>query len=138
MNDLIVYPMTFYVLYTFAFAIANFVTRVAAIKNKSVSFGYFKDFQGTAQLPNKMVIMGRHYDNQFQLPMLFLMTCLALLQFNVVDATFIVLLWAFIAFRVMHTLIHLGSNNIRQRVIAFALGWLVLVVIWLRLLFLTN
>jgi hypothetical protein len=36
----------------------------------------------------------------------------------------------------LHTAVHLGGNNIVHRLAAYALGWLLLMALWLRLLML--
>lgn len=81
--------------------------------------------------------MGRHYDNQFQVPLLFLVSCVAPLHLHAGrDVLAVCLSWGFIVSRLLHTAVHLGTNNIVHRLMAYALGWLLLMALWLRLLLL--
>ena len=130
----LIYPIAFYVFYIFAlFLIVAFV-RVRGVKSGEVALEYFSTYTGR-EPPEWMVILGRHYDNQFQVPMLFLLTCVAALHLPAgSDEVFLVLSWGFVVSRLLHTAIHLGGNNIVHRLAAYALGWFLLVASWMRLL----
>ena len=69
-------------------------------------------------------------DNQFQLPVLFH----ALAGFELVtgkaDFLFVVIGWAFVVTRIAHALIHVGSNNVRQRFRSWAAGFALLMAMW--------
>lgn len=78
MTVLFVLPMAFYVFYVWCLAILNFRTRLAAIKNGEMKGEFFKSFQGTAS--ERVITVGRHYDNQFQLPMFCI--CLAVYRYS--------------------------------------------------------
>lgn len=122
--------MATYVFYMWLLAILNFRTRVGAIRSGQMSHKFFKTYSGEAS--DRVVVVGRHYDNQFQLPMLFFITlCLAMETGNLLT---VVLAWAFVASRLAHSFVHLGHNRIQSRVIAFAAGWLVILFMWAQLL----
>lgn len=129
---MLVYPMTFYVLYIWALVFRNFRIRVRAIKNKEVSAKYFKSFQGDP-VPDHLHILGRHYDNQFQVPLLFFIVCVAHMVLAAANIWTIGLAWVFILTRLAHSWIHLGRNHLMFRVTAFASGWVVVVILWLQL-----
>jgi len=132
----LIYPIAFYVLYIFTlFLIVAFV-RVLGVKSGAVPLDYFATYTGRGP-PEWMVVLGRHYDNQFQVPLLFLLTCTAALHLaGGRDALLLALAWSFVASRLLHTAIHLGGNNIVYRLMAYALGWLLLMALWLRILLL--
>ncbi|WP_333609693.1 MAPEG family protein [Arsukibacterium sp.] len=107
--------------------------RIAAAKNKEIAVAAFKTMDLTGA--NEQVIAtSRNFDNQFQMPMLFMFSVLFIMQFALADLGFVLLAAAFVVLRVMHTLVHIGSNNVRLRFRVFLLGCLVLWVMWLRLL----
>lgn len=126
--------MAFYVLFMFCLAVRMFRTRLNAIKAKEVPMNYFKAY-GDASLPERVMVMGRHYDNQFQVPVLFLITCAAHLALNQATHVTLILAWAFVISRLAHSWVHLGSNNVRHRVLAFGAGWLLLLCMWIQIVF---
>ena len=67
--------------------------------------------------------------NQFQLPVLFYVIVLALFAHRSVDMPALVVAWLFVASRVVHSWIHIGSNYVPNRTRVFKLGVLFLVVL---------
>ena len=45
-----------------------------------------------------------------------------------------VLAWAFVLTRLVHAAIHIGPNKVRWRSPAFGLGFLIVVLMWIKLL----
>ena len=132
----LIYPIAFYVLYIFALFLAVAFVRVRGVKSGAVPLEYFATYEGRGP-PEWMVVLGRHYDNQFQVPVLFLVSCVAALHISAGrDILVLSLSWSFIASRLLHTTVHLGGNNIVHRLTTYALGWLLLMALWLRLLLL--
>ena len=71
------------------------------------------------------------FDNQFQLPVLFyVLTILAMITRHA-DFLFVVMAWLFVLTRLAHAFVHTGSNYIRYRFNAFALGFLILLIMWI-------
>jgi hypothetical protein len=50
------------------------------------------------------------------------------------DLIMIVLAWAFVLTRLVHAAIHIGPNKVRWRSPAFALGLLIVAIMWVKLL----
>jgi hypothetical protein len=70
------------------------------------------------------------YHNQLELPLLFyVLTILAWIT-KQADLLFVVLAWVFVVLRVLHATIHVTSNNVTQRYMAFAAGVIVLAIMW--------
>lgn len=86
----------------------------------------------------KYVTPGNSYNNQFQMPMLFMSFVLFALQLQLVDAFFIYASWAFVALRYLHAYIHLTYNNVIHRLLCFASGVLIIFICWGRLIFLAS
>lgn len=121
-----------YVFFMWTLALRNFKTRRSAIQNKAIQANDLKSFQN--KFPDEIAVMGRHYDNQFQLPILFLITCTLHLTLKTVDTWTVNAAWAFIALRLGHSFEHLGRNRLIRRVMWFASGWLVVLALWIKLL----
>ena len=86
-------------------------------------------------MPEYLIVLERHVDNQFQLPILFLVTGVLAITLKNQSPLIITLSWAFIASRFVHSYIHLGKNNILKRAAVYGLGWVFIVAIWILLLF---
>jgi hypothetical protein len=68
--------------------------------------------------------------NQFELPVLFHVLCLALFVTRGASYLTVVLAWLFVLLRYFHAYVHVTSNDLRYRSPAFAAGFVVLVVMW--------
>jgi hypothetical protein len=109
--------------------------RSAYVRFSSVSAGetkasYFKVFSGTAS--NKVVQHTNQFNNLHQMPILFFVACLFIQFSNLSDPTFLGLAWAFIGFRVLHSLVHLSYNNVIHRLTLFVISNVILAVMWVR------
>lgn len=71
--------------------------------------------------------------NQFELPVLFYVVCLALLFLSGVSYVALVLAWLFVISRYVHAFVHLTSNRVALRGPLFASGWVVLALMWVLL-----
>jgi len=68
--------------------------------------------------------------NQFELPVLFFVLCLALFVTSGANYLSVALAWLFVASRVVHAVIHLTYNNVAHRSAAFAAGYVILGIGW--------
>ncbi len=85
--------------------------------------------------PESVQVINNNIRNQFELPVLFYVVCGVLWSLQAVGILALVLAWLFVASRVWHAFVHLGSNYIPNRRRAFTLGWwillaLVLLAVW--------
>lgn len=130
MKHLLIFPMAFYVFYMAIILMLMFFTRVREIKSGTVDFKYFKTYIATRPLPDFMVTVSRHYDNQFQLPILFLVTCCTYLAMDQAGYVTVILAWLFVATRIIHSFIHLGNNKVMNRARIFGVGWIIIGIMW--------
>ncbi len=133
MEKLILLPVFLQVLLTSAVMVLMGRRRIAAAKNKDISMSAFRTMNLTGA-SEQVIATSRNFDNQFQMPMLYLFSVLFTLQLGLADIVYVVLGAAFVLLRVVHTWVHVGSNNVRLRFNVFLLGCAVLWAIWLRLL----
>ena len=133
MEILILLPVFAQVLLTSVVMVLMGRRRIKAAKNKEISAGAFRtmDLSGANE---QVIATSRNFENQFQMPMLYLFSVLFCLQLGLADLTFAVMGAVFVALRYWHTVIHIGSNTVRLRFRVFLLGCLVLWLIWIRLL----
>lgn len=87
-------------------------------------------FGESTSVPGHVSIPNRNYMNLLELPMLFYAGSLMYFVAGKVDQTVLVVAWTYVALRVVHSVIHLTYNDVRHRLIPFALSNAVLVVYW--------
>jgi hypothetical protein len=102
--------------------------RRAAVRAGSVRRS---DFRENRNEPPESVFAHNNLLNQFQLPVLFYVVCLCLYVTQGSSIVTVALAWIFVVLRYLHAFIHVTSNRIRYRSPVFALGYVVLGVMWL-------
>ena len=132
MEKFILLPVFVQVLLTSVVMILMGRRRIRAAKNKEISITAFQtmDLRGANE---QVIATSRNFDNQFQMPMLYLFSVLFTLQLGLADIGYLVLGGCYVALRVLHTIVHIGSNTVRLRFNVFLLSCAVLWAIWLRL-----
>jgi hypothetical protein len=71
--------------------------------------------------------------NQFEWPLFFHVGCLLLMQ-QATTALALALAWAFVAGRLLHTVVQVFSSNVRLRGLVFTLNFLAVLGLWAVLL----
>ena len=106
--------------------------RFKAAKNRELPFKAFKlmDLTGANE---QVITASRNFDNQFQLPVLYLFAVAFALQFGMADFSLVVLGGLFVLSRLAHAFIHVGANHVRLRFAVYVFGALMLLLFWLRL-----
>ena len=74
--------------------------------------------------------VGNSFSNQFELPVLFYVLTILEIVTRHADIVFVVLAWIFVVSRLGHAFIHTTSNRVMQRGGVYAVGVLVLIVMW--------
>lgn len=94
----------------------------------------FKDIAlGQNNWPERPAKIGRAYHNQLEAPVLFYAVVAMALAANLADRVFLVLEWLFVAARLAHAYVHVGSNHVPTRFRVFVVGFFVLIALWLWL-----
>jgi len=83
-----------------------------------------------ARWPDEVRKVNNNYNNQFELPVLFYAILPLLLMLVKVDWLQVSLAWVFVASRILHSLIHTGSNIVMQRGLAFVVGFIAIGLMW--------
>ena len=71
-----------------------------------------------------------NFANLFELPVLFYVLCLALLATGEVTEGYVRAAWAFVGFRVLHSVVHVTYNRVMHRFLAYLAAFLVLAGMW--------
>jgi hypothetical protein len=125
----VIYPMFAMVVLTAVVLVTLFRSRFSAVRQGLVSAAYFRIYQGEAE-PEATAKAARHFANLFEAPVLFYVVCLAVMITHFTGVAMQVLAWIYVAARVTHACVHLGSNRLRRRIRAYFFSWLVLMAMW--------
>ena len=125
----IFYPVLALVAWTGIVLLLILVARFRAGFRREVRADDFK-FGESASVPGHVSIPNRNYMNLLEAPMLFYVVVILLFVTAGVSGTAIVLAWAYVALRIVHSLIHLSYNRVQHRLVAFALSTIVLCALW--------
>ena len=127
----ILYPAFAHVLLTVLVMLTMGLRRSASMREKGHTF---KDIALGQDVWNEAATKAaRNYSNQFEMPVLFHAACAMALAAKAVDSTLVYLGWAFIAARIVHTVIHLGNNSVPPRALAFFVSATIVLAMWIVL-----
>jgi hypothetical protein len=123
----IFWPMLLQVALIYAVYVLMSYRRRAAIRAGSVRTS---DFRENRNEPPESLFVRNNLVNQFELPVLFFVACLALYVTNGVNWLTVSLAWVFAISRCGHAAIHVTTNRIRHRRPLFIIGFLALFAMW--------
>lgn len=104
--------------------------RSLAVKTGSAKVSQFRENMNE---PAESLFARNSLANQFELPVLFYVGCLALHVTGGAGTWAVLLAWLFVASRYAHAFIHVTSNRIRYRQPAFMVGFVAVIVLWVML-----
>jgi hypothetical protein len=79
--------------------------------------------------PDDVRKVSNNIQNQFQLPVIFYVLCLAFLVTDSVSLIVMILSWGFTVSRVAHSYVHVGSNHVPTRSRFFMMGCICLILL---------
>ena len=97
--------------------------RSGAVKVKDIAVD-------NSRWPEDVKKIANSYQNQFEVPVLFFALLPLLLATGLADWVAVALAWLFVASRIVHAVIHLGSNIVIRRFQAFVFGFTIIVLMW--------
>ena len=80
--------------------------------------------------PKRTTQFANAFSNQFELPVLFYVLTILEYVTHLAGIVFVVLAWIFVIFRVLQAYVHVTSNTVRLRGAFFAIGAVVLAIMW--------
>jgi len=128
-NFAILHPMFALAAWTMIVLLIVPVVRIRAALRREVRAKDFR-FGESAAVPGHVSLPNRNYMNLLELPMLFYVVCLILFVTAGANPVAVALAWAYVALRIVHSLIHLTYNHVIHRLTVFALSSTVLTVLW--------
>ncbi|RWI89738.1 MAPEG family protein [Mesorhizobium sp.] len=124
----IFWPMLAQVLLVYIVYLVMLKRRYLAVRSGEAKISQYK-VRSTE--PASSVTVANNLINQFELPVLFHVLCLALFVTNGVNYLTLTLMWLFVVTRYVHAWVHLTRNYLLHRSRAFFLGAGILLVAWI-------
>ena len=90
-------------------------------------------FRENRDEPLESLLINNNIKNQFELPVLFHVVCLALYVTTADNVGTALLAWAFVLSRYVHAYVHITTNRLRQRRSIFIAGFFIVVLLWIWL-----
>ncbi len=81
--------------------------------------------------PEDAMKAANNYKNLFEMPVLFFAACAFAMITKSVDVTLLALAFLFVAARIVHSTIHLGTNPVMPRAYAFFSSVLIVLAMWI-------
>ena len=131
-QTLIIYPLIGMVFLTLFIGVKGLILRIKAVRNDGLNPSYFLLNSG-GKPPEYVTKYSQHYENMFELPVLFYVVSILLLVVEKVDVFYLALAWLYLISRIFHAYIHTTSNKLSIRKNIFLLSTIILYFIWSRL-----
>lgn len=107
------------------------IFRNYAVIRGAAKLQYFRSY--ASQAPEEWVERpARAFKNLLELPLLFYLLCLLILQTGSLDSVQLSLAWLFVGLRYAHSLWHITVNYVPVRFALYAMGFLTLSIMWVR------
>lgn len=131
MNQVAIFwPMIAHVALVYAVYVLIGLRRKQAVQAGSARVSQFRENRDE---PPESLFVRNNLANQFELPVLFHVACLALYATAGAGFAAVVVAWIFVATRYAHAVIHVTSNRIRLRQPIFTAGFVANGVLWVML-----
>lgn len=127
------YPMFAMVMLTYAVMVITLRARMRSVSAGAIPLRYFSLMSGF-EVPDRIAKTSRNFSNLFEVPTLFYAGALAYLALDLSDPFPVNCAWAFVGARVVHSIIHLGYNNVLHRLVVFGIGNLCVLAMWVSML----
>ena len=124
----LIYPALAQILWSFVVLVIVFLRRQKAFASREVKLADVAI--STERYPDSARLAAANFSNQFETPVLFFALILIAIHVGATGYVMAVLAWAYVATRVVHTLVHTGANQLQQRAVVFAIGIACLFFMW--------
>lgn len=128
----ILQPVIVLGLWTGVMMLWMYATRIPAVGNADIPDDQMGHPVGMQLLPSEVRRIADNYNHLFEQPTLFYAVCLTIAVAGHVDAMAVNLAWAFVAIRVVHSLVQATVNVVLLRFGIFMVSWLVLIAMLVR------
>jgi hypothetical protein len=108
------------------------IVRNYAILRELVDANYYVAYKGG--VANDWVERpARTFNNLLQVPVLFFVACVVMMQTGKMDSAQVSLAWAFVFMRTVHAVVYIGWNHVPTRFSTWLMSGIALAVLWFRL-----
>ena len=128
----ILQPVVALGLWTAVMMIWMYATRIPAVGNTKIPEDVAGHPAGMQLLPSEVRRIADNYNHLFEQPTLFYALCITIAVAGHVDTWAVNLAWAFVALRVVHSLVQATANIVILRFSIFMISWLVLIAMLVR------
>jgi len=125
------------VVLTFIIGIVTVTVRIKNVKKGKMSRKYFRLMQGD-DLPDLVTKTTRNFNNQFEIPVLFYVVCSLFISLKIESEFALYAATVFVISRYVHSVIHIGYNNVMHRMISFFIGFICVLAMWINLLIIQS
>ncbi len=125
----LVLPLVLHVLLTFIVGALSLRSRIAAVRRGRAKIADIT--LDNSKWPKATLKLGNNFDNQFQVPLLAYGAAALIIATGLADMVGVVLMWLFLAARLVHSYEHTGANRIVRRMIFFVASYVFVVALWL-------
>lgn len=125
----LVYPSLALILWIFVVLVIVFLRRKTAFASKQVRLADVA--VSTEAYPQPARLAAANFANQFETPVIFFALIMLAMEVGATSYIMAGLAWAYVATRIAHTLVHVGSNDVKVRATIFAVGVAVLFGMWI-------
>lgn len=126
-------PLLAQVALTFIIMTSMYRGRVAEMKLKGIHPQRIKTREKSRHFLTNSAPASDNFSNLFELPVLFYTAILLTLILMMQDSILVILAWAFVISRYLHSFIHVTYNRVTHRFYIFLLSSFVLLAYWVRL-----
>jgi len=103
--------------------------RWRAVRRRQVDPRFYKIYRGDGE-PEEVAAVSRHLVNLYEAPTLFYAATVIAFAGGIAATPLVALGWTYVGLRLIHSGIHLGSNDVLWRFRIFAASWLALIAYW--------
>jgi hypothetical protein len=128
-NPAMLYPLFALAAWTLIVLVLIQVARVRSVRLREIGTDDF-EYGESARVSSHVSVPNRNYMNLLELPMLFYVVGILLYVTGGASHVAMFFAWAYVALRIVHSLIHLTYNQVLHRLAAFTLSNVALVVLW--------
>lgn len=129
-SEAMLWPMIAHAVLVFGLYFLLSRKRVGAVREGRVKAEQFKE---NREEPLESLLIHNNLKNQFELPVLFHVVCIALYMTTADNVVTVGLAWVFVLSRYVHSYVHLTSNRLRHRRPLWIFGYFILMALWVWL-----
>jgi len=128
----ILQPVVALGLWTAVMMVWMYSTRIPAIGTTTIPNDQMGHPAGMQLLPSEVRRIADNYNHLFEQPTLFYVLCITIAVAGHIDTWAVNLAWAFVALRIVHSLVQATANIVILRFSIFMISWLVLIAMLVR------